>query len=101
MCAAGGHKGCPVARGAAAGRSPFPGRGRAPLAPGPGRDRHPRQNSPAIVVELPRGQGWGCGSYNLLAVKKALSGDDAPARSKRPEQSVNETCFSFRIIDMI
>lgn len=36
-----------------------------------------------------------------MAVNKALSGDDAPGRLKRPEQSVNETCLSYRTIDMI
>lgn len=46
-------------------------------------------------------RGARAGSYNLLAVNKALAGDDAPARLKRPEQSVNETYFSYSTIDMI
>lgn len=85
--------------GTSGGAQPLPRAG--PGTPRPRQGPAPPQNSPAFVIKLPRGQGWGWGSYNLLAVNKAPSGDDAPARLKRSEQSVNETYFSYRSIDMI
>lgn len=87
--------------GTSGGAQPLPRAGPGTPRPRPRQGPAPPQNSPAFVIKLPRGQGWGWGSYNLLAVNKAPSGDDAPARLKRPEQSVNETYFSSRSIDMI
>lgn len=47
----------------------------------------PRQspNLPAFISKRQRGEGGRWESSNLLAVNKALSGEDAPACSKGPE----------------
>lgn len=76
--------------GSGAGRSPFPGG--AGLPPAPAGTGTPGK-LPRVCSRAAAGPRLGLGSCNLLAVNKALPGDDAPARLKRPEQSVNETFF--------
>lgn len=60
--------------------------------PGGGRGERgpPRQNPSflSFIIKQQRGEGWRWESSNLLAVNKALSGDDAPACLKHPENKV-------------
>lgn len=74
---------------------PSPRRCRTPCAPpargaGGGERGTPRQspNFLSFIIKQQRGEGWRWESSNLLAVNKALSGDDAPACLKHPENKV-------------
>lgn len=59
-------------------------------APRRGRDKPPQQspNFPSFIIKQQRGEGWRWESSNLLAVNKALPGDDAPACLKHPKNKV-------------
>lgn len=78
---------------------PSPGGGWPPCAhPARGGDTGaaPRQspNFPAFISKQQRGEGGRWESSNLLAVNKALSGEDAPACLKGPENKCKRAvCF--------
>lgn len=105
MCAAIGHKGYQIARGKESGK---PGAGsravrtslsRAVPDTQPGGNRAPpgtSPNFPSFIIKTQRSEGWLWEIYNLLAVNRALSGDDAPACLKHPENKV-PTIYIFRI----
>lgn len=61
--------------------------------PGTPRDS---PNFPSFIIKTQRSEGWRWEIYNLLAVNRALSGDDAPACLKHPENKV-PTIYIFRI----